>query len=266
MIIDSHAHFGSILDFKMPGEKLIGAMDNAGINCAVVSNIEGMEFDHRADPLSKSILRDQIAVNEAALDFSRKHPGRIYPLIWVMPHTGGAGSEFRKFISSNRRSVYGLKFHPFSNQSPIDSDYCEPYIKLAAEFDLPVVVHTASSDESSPARVGIMAQKYPGLRFLLVHMGLYTDNEESIGLVLRHPNIYGDTTWVRPEKTMELIMLGGIDKIMFGTDAPIGETELYSSPDVQTYIREWEDVLGSKNHNKLLHQNAEEFFGIVKKN
>lgn len=262
MIIDSHTHFGSILDFDMPGEKLINAMDLAGIDCAVVSNIESMEFDHRADPLSKSILRDQIAVNEAALDFSRKYPGRICPLVWVMPHTGGAGSEFRKFISSNRRAVYGLKFHPFSNQAPIDSDFCDPYIKLAAEFDLPVVVHTASSDESSPARVAVMAQKYPGLRFLLVHMGLYTDNEESISLILRHPNLYGDTTWVRPEKTMELIMQGGIDKIMFGTDAPIGEMDIYSSPDVQTYIREWRSVLRNADYNKLMHENAELFFAI----
>jgi len=89
MVIDAHAHFGTILDFDMPENMLIWSMDKYGIDCAVVSNIQGIEFDHDKVPLTKDRLKNQIDINYAAIEFSRKFPGRIFPLVWVMPHTGG---------------------------------------------------------------------------------------------------------------------------------------------------------------------------------
>ncbi|MHB8964189.1 MAG: amidohydrolase family protein [Saccharofermentanales bacterium] len=262
MIIDAHTHFGSVLDFDMPQDMLIRSMDRHGIDCAVVSNIEGIEYDHNGCPLAKDVLHSQIQVCQASIDFARRYPGRIYPLLWVMPQTGGATAEFRKFIAANRDEIYGLKFHPYLNQTAFDSALSEPYIRIAAEFGLPIAIHTASSEESSPWKVALMAQKYPEVKFLLVHMGLYTDNKESIGLILKYPNLYGDTTLVQPENAMKLIQRGGIDKILFGTDAPVAGMDGYLDTAVQTYIYQWSDVLGIVNHNKLISQNAMRFFGI----
>lgn len=262
MVIDAHTHFGSILDFDMPENLLIQSMDKYGIDCAVVSNIQGVEFDHDNYPLTKNDLHNQNDINYAAIEFSRKFPGRIFPLVWAMPHTGGVSEEFSRFVSENRSSIYGLKFHPYLNQAPIDSSLVEPYIRLAAEYDLSVVAHTASTDESSPWRVFNIAVKYPCVRFVMVHLGLYTDHEESINLIAKQPNLYGDTTWVPPECTLKLIEKVGIDRIMFGSDTPISGLEGYSNPVYQTYLKKWKTLFGTHDYGKLMSGNAVKFFGL----
>lgn len=262
MIIDSHTHFGKILDFDMPCEMLIRSMDTHGIDCAVVSNIEGVEFDHEHKPIPTESLHDQIEINMAAIEFSWKFPGRIFPLLWVMPNTGGASDEFQKLIVEYRQSIYGIKVHPCLNNIDFDSILIEPYIEIAAKYKLPVVTHTASTSESSPGRVARMAWKYPQVKFLMVHMGLYTDNEEAIELILKYPNLYGDTTWVKPENALKLINRGGIDKIMFGTDAPIEGLNGYSNPLYRQYLENLENILGSVDYKKLICENAKKFFGI----
>lgn len=262
MIIDAHTHFGSILNFDMPENLLIQSMDKYDIDCAVVSNIQGVEFDHDNYQLTKDILQNQIDINYTAIEFSRKFPGRIFPLVWAMPHTGGVSEEFRRFVQENRSSIYGIKFHPYLNQAPIDSALVDPYIKLAAEYSLSVVVHTASTDESSPRRVFNIAVKYPGVRFVLVHLGLYTNHEESIDLIAKQPNLYGDTTWVLPESTLKLIEKVGIDRIMFGSDSPISGLDGYSNPVYQTYLKKWKNFLGAHDYRKLMSGNAVKFFGL----
>lgn len=262
MIIDSHTHFGSILDFDLPKKLLLQSMDLHGISGAVVSNIEGVEFDHSHRPLPEKSLRSQTAINLAALAFAREQPGRIFPLFWAMPHTGGATAAFRQLVADHRAEIYGIKIHPYLNNVCFDSPLVEPYVKLAAEFGLPVVTHTAGTSESSPSRVARMARKYPEVRFLLVHMGLYTDHEESIDLILRYPNLYGDTTWVEPESTMKLIARGGADKILFGTDSTLGGLNGYQDPVYKFYLKEWQATLLPADYDKLMSGNAVRFFGI----
>jgi len=246
----------------MPENLLIQSMDKHGIDCAVVSNIQGTEFDHGKHPLAKDRLQNQIDINYAAIEFSRRFPGRIFPLVWVMPHTGGVSEEFRRFVSENRSSIYGLKIHPYLNQAPVDSALVGPYIRLAAEYDLPVVVHTASTDESSPRRVFNIAVKYPCVKFVMVHLGLYTDHEEAIDLIAKQPNLYGDTTWVAPESTLKLIEKAGPDRIMFGSDAPISGPDIYSEPIYQIYLEKWKTLLNTHDYKKLMSENAVKFFGL----
>lgn len=266
VIIDSHTHFGKILEFDMPAKDLIKAMDLNGIDCAVISNIEGAEFDHDLSLIHKNGSGDQIKINKAVIEFSEKHPGRIFPLVWTMPHTGGVTSDFRRFVIENRNKIYGIKLHPFLNKTPVDSKAAEPYIRLAAELELPIAVHTASTNESDPIRVENVARKYPGIKLLLVHMGLFTDHKESIRLILEYPNIYGDTSWVKAEDTMRLIERGGIDKVMFGTDALVSGRDIYTDVEVKKYLYEWKEKLGPEDHDKLLSINAMKFFGITKIN
>lgn len=262
MVIDSHTHFGSILDFDLPEELLIRLMSDNDIKGTVVSNIEGIEFDHNHQILPANKIHSQMEVNLKAIKFGQKYPKKIFPLLWAMPHTGGVTKEFEKLIEDNRKDVYGIKVHPYLNNVDFDSSLVEPYIKIAKKYNLPVVSHTASTNESSPLKVAFMANKYPEVKFLMVHMGLYTDNEESINLILSKPNLYGDTTWVKPESTLNLIRRGGIKKIMFGTDAPIGGKNSYSDPIVKSYLEDFEKLLGAKDYLKFMSGNAKRFFGI----
>lgn len=266
MIIDTHTHIGKIFNFSVSKQDLLDSMDRYHIHYSLVSSLEGAEFGHNQVPVPAAEIRNQITINQEVIDFAHAYPDRIGALLWVMPHTGGATAEFRELIQENRDVVFGLKFHPYHNKMNFDSPVTEEYLALAREFRLPVVTHTANG-ESSPAQVAVMAEKYPDLSFLMVHMGLGSDNTESAGLISRHSNLYGDTTWVRPANALKMIECCGIDKLMFGTDSPIDGIDTYANPIYQTYLHDWETLIGKDHYEKLVMRNAIRFFHLpVKEN
>ena len=113
-----------------------------------------------------------------------------------------------------------------------------------------------------------MAKKYPGTKFVMVHMGLGTDNNEAIELISKLPNLYGDTTWVPVHSTLKFINTVGIDKILFGSDNPIdgpdtyfcnrnGERSLY-----QQYFNEFKEMISNEDYDKIMYKNAMSVFNI----
>jgi predicted TIM-barrel fold metal-dependent hydrolase len=126
-----------------------------------------------------------------------------------------------------------------------------------------VVSHTAGSPESSPQSVYEVALRYPEVSFVMVHLGLGTDNQEAIELVARLPNLYGDTSWVPPEKALQAIRECGEDKILFGTDSPIAGPDTYGAPDFYPYyFQEMRDDLSRQAYEKLMFRNAIRLFKL----
>ena len=65
MIIDCHTHIGKILTFDMPETMLLDSMDKYHIDFALVSNIEGAEFDEETRARVNQI-GDRIAASQEA--------------------------------------------------------------------------------------------------------------------------------------------------------------------------------------------------------
>ena len=113
-----------------------------------------------------------------------------------------------------------------------------------------------------------MAKKYPKTNFVMVHMGLGTDNNEAIDLISKLPNLYGDTTWVPVESTLKLIRNAGIEKIFFGSDNPIDGKDTYFCNRegfrslYQQYFYELKDLISPQDYNKLMYENAASVFDI----
>ncbi|MDP4143994.1 MAG: amidohydrolase family protein [Bacillota bacterium] len=262
MIIDTHAHIGKVDKFNMPEEILIESMNKYNIDYCLVSNIEGIEFDNDQKPIPVELQRSQKEINKAAINFAKDYPTRIGVLLWAKTSTEGCTKEFENMIISNRGVVYGIKFHPYHANTPFDSLKVEEYIKLAEKYDLTVVVHTAASSESSPREVYNMAIKHPGINFVMVHMGLGTDNEEAIELISKLPNLYGDTTWVKPKNSLKMIKKCGIDKLLLGTDSPIDGVDTYANQFYQTYFNNFKNVLSPEDYSKLMYKNAVRLFKL----
>ena len=111
----------------------------------------------------------------------------------------------------------------------------------------------------------------PDVDFVMVHMGLGTDNKEAVELIGKLPNLYGDTTWVPVETTLEVIKRYGSKKLMFGSDMPIdgvdtyacnpkGERSLY-----QDYFHVLPEKISKEAYEDLMWRNAAEVFGIWEK-
>ena len=271
MIIDTHVHTGlfesneKIVD--MSEEIVLKSLELYHIDFAIVSHAS-VEYDCELNPIprEKQISQEESFLQSVA--FARKNKDKIGIMPWIKPATESADERFEEILKENLDVIYGIKVHPFHSKTAFDSEKVEQYIKLAQKYHLPVVSHTADLDESSPVRVYNMAKNYPDVNFVMAHMGLGTDNQEAIELLGKLPNLYGDTTWVPLESTLQAVEKYGSKKIFFGSDSPIdglhtyaqnmkGEPSLYLQ-----YFNELEDIIGKEAYEDIMYKNAMRVFGI----
>ena len=109
-----------------------------------------------------------------------------------------------------------------------------PYFELAAEFDVPVLIHTAGLGPSlpgfrtaagSPLLLEEVLARHPNLRVFVENTG-YPYLDEMIAMMYHYPNLYGDLStmsWVIPRSAFHqyveaLVRAGLAKRLMFGSD------------------------------------------------
>ncbi len=270
MVIDMHTHIGKVMEFNMPAESLIESMEKYNINLSITSNCEAAAFDHIGKTLPYTMQKSQEEAFQIAVDFARKHIGKIAVMPWIKPHYEGLTPQLIEQVRDNLDITVGIKLHTVHSLMNINSPQVIPYLQLAERFDLPVLVHTGTSPESTCNTVYECAVKHPNIKFILGHMGLGTDNSEAIKLIKKQPNLYGDTAWVPVKSTVKAIKECGAEKILFGTDNtidgvdtlamnPKGERSLY-----QQYFNELKEMITEEEYEKLMYKNSIKLFKLDK--
>ena len=268
MIIDTHVHFGKILTFDMSENIVLESMDKYNIDYSLVSNINATEGDFNQKPLPMSLQTSQIDCLKQTINFVKAHKDRLGGLAWVKPYSETLDKQFTDLYCENKDILYGLKFHPYHSMIDFDNPRLFPYFDFAKKMNIPVVTHTGMGPNDSTKKVYEIAKKYPSVNFVMVHMGLQTDNKEAIKYILELPNLYGDTTWVPISSTKDLINKGGISKIMFGSDNPIDGVNTYKQNRTgnRSLYRDYFEVLPNEiskvNCDKIFFENAKNFFKI----
>lgn len=270
MIIDTHVHIGIYkqLGFNMPENILLESIEKYHINFSLVSDIEAAEFDHNLKPLPKETQITQKQSLLRVLKFTKDNADKIGAFVWVKPASETVDEEFKELIMKNREFIYGIKVHPFHSMTAVDDKAMQPFLELAQELHLPVVAHTGGCEEANAIHMYNAAKMYPDVDFVMVHMGLGTDNQEAINLLGKLPNLYGDTTWVPIKSTVQVVNLYGSEKILFGSDNPIdgldtyhnnpkGEISIYPS-----YFNDLESMIGTEGYENIMYKNAMRIFNI----
>lgn len=271
MIIDTHVHTGIFEDVDrivdMSEAIVLEAMKRYHIDMAVVSNA-AVEFDTQWNPVPMEKQISQADSFRSAIHFARANKDKIRIMPWAKPANETPDETFETLLKENLDIVCGIKVHPYHSKIAFDSEKVQAYIRLAQKYHLPICTHTADCEEASVRKVYEMAKKYPDVDFVMVHMGLGTDNKEAAELIGKLPNLYGDTTWVPIDTTLEVIETYGSKKLMFGSDMPIdglhtygrnpkGEPSLY-----QQYFHGLEEKIGKSAYEDLMYKNAMRIFKI----
>lgn len=260
MIIDSHTHFGTMDKFNMPAKLLLKSMEKYKIDYSIVSNIESTEFTCELEPIPKKFPSRQLAANEKTLSLLKKYPDKLKGLFWICPNTETFDESIANFILENSKDFVGFKIHPYHSNISIRDYRCEKYLEFAQEHKIPFVVHTASDEMSDVNHLYLTAKKYPAINFVMVHMGLGTDNKKAIDYIAQLDNLYGDTSWVSLESTFRAVEKCGSHKILFGTDSPIDGIDTY-----EKYLELIEGLrkkLPTKDFENLMFHNAIKLFKL----
>jgi uncharacterized protein len=160
------------------------------------------------------------AANDQVIEAARLHPDRLIPFCTAFPNQDpqSAADEIRRCLDLGCK---GVKFHPWLQSFPANSAYLYPVLELCSDRAAPVLFHTGTPPYSQPFQVMEQARRFPRVPFVVGHFGkiLSLDAIRSAELC---PNIYLETSGAQVADLQFALQRIGADRILFGTDLPIG--------------------------------------------
>ena len=207
IVVDGHQHLGScrVFDLNQTEEDLIAAMDQNGVTAAVVQPFPGAP--------------DPVAVHNRIADLSKLHPGRIFGMFSLSPH-----SDPDKYFAEAARCVRELgfvavKMHTIGHAVlPLSKD-AEMVMDTARQLGVPVMVHTgAGIPFANPSLIIPRARQFPDVKIVLAHSGGSILSAEAYVTAKECPNVYLETSWCPSSDVAWMVKDLGANRVMLGAD------------------------------------------------
>ncbi len=261
MIIDFHAH--CFPDALAP--KALAPMQNlTGITPCYDGTASGLEAKIKADGVDFAVVCN-IATNAHQLpkvnsfaidinDFSQT----LIALGSAHPDSEILEKELERLLDHD---IHGIKIHPEYMPYYVDGPEWDRVFSLCEEMGIFVLSHTGfdyvSPDRTAttPERVARVLDRHPNLTFIGAHMGGSRFYPQVLEHLCGRPNLYLDTAFMSQLDRNDLyaskiIAAHGVDRILFGTDAP------WSEPRTEVeFIKSL--GLDRADEEKIFHLNAE---------
>ena len=267
MIIDSHTHIGTIQYSvgknrvsNLPKQDLITALNKYSINFALVSSIEGAEFNSVMQLVPRKQQIPQLQSMKHLIEFVINNKFKLKALLWVKPYNEKCNDKLEHFILKNKKYIAGLKMHPTLSNLKFTDNHFYPFFKLASKYKLPIQVHSENDGKSNVKFIYNIAQKYRDVIFIMVHMGLKTDTMEAINIIRRNDNIYGDICSVENKNIFKAICECGSNKILFGTDAIVNGIDTYEK--YLPIIKYLKEKLKREDAENVLYKNCMRIYNL----
>lgn len=190
VVIDAHCHMSR----RGPASNLIENMDAAGIDKAVI-----------------------FGENEFVIEAVKEFPDRYIPYYRFDVRREEEGvEEVEKYLKD-----YGWKGVKVGHQHAV-ARFMYPMMEKAEEYGAVVAVHSDHSVRNHPYIIGDIANSFPKVNTIILHMGGGTcfDSELlSTKIAEKNPNIYLETCYSNPYAIKQAVEKLGPEKVMFGSDS-----------------------------------------------
>lgn len=258
-LIDTHTHLGLNGLIKECENNLIYSFNNYDLSFILIS-FDMNEYNEKSN--------NNLSFEESLFylkNFISRFNG-MGILIWI-PYgkTKINIPLLEKFIIENRSNIYGLKLHPYQSRKTVLTKRLNPYLEIARKYDLPILIHTALDKFSYIDSVKELALKNSDINFIAAHLELGSNHLYSLKCIKEVKNLYGDTAWVDPSLLKDILKMGLIDKICFGSDAPIDGKDTLKEDIYQKYINNFYKLKKS-DYDKIMYLNALKIYKIKKEN
>jgi Predicted metal-dependent hydrolase of the TIM-barrel fold len=208
VIIDFHTHVDEAPAFGWldPPEKIVGLLDEAGIDRAVIMT-----------------YTDLPGSNPAALDYitasAKRFPDRLVPFVRLNPsYTDEMPGILKRAL---QLGVKGVKLHPTTTIAHPAGAATVAVLRLCAEASLPVLFHCGDDPYTTPQALALAAALVPDCSIVMGHMGGYFHAADAIEAAERHENLYLETSAMPyPWLIADAVMRVGASRVIFGSDGP----------------------------------------------
>jgi uncharacterized protein len=206
VVVDCHCHAGL-------GDGLTGPWDTAARLGAYLRRAERAGIERTV--LFAAFHSDYAVANREVARIVAQRPDRFLGFAFVHPERdrGRIGSLVETAV--REYGFCGIKVH--RHDARITREVCE----VAKAFDLPVLYDVMGE----VSVVELLAREYPTVAWVIPHLGSFADDWRAqlalIDHLVRHPNVYTDTSAVRRFDLLEqALRRAAPDKILFGSDGP----------------------------------------------
>ncbi len=200
--IDAHSHigfFGGWSNVGITAEEMIAQMNEYNVEKTIISTYPAKESIEAAD----------------------KYPDRLIGAVWVNPNEPSAIETIKDAVKNH--GFKAVKLHPLFHSYMPNDECVFPVAEIAGELDIPLMIHTGHPPYSLPWSVAQLADIYPEVKMVMIHMGhgngMYI--QAAIDMAKKYPNLYMETSGMPMHtKIKEAYEDVGADRIMWGLDAP----------------------------------------------
>ncbi len=203
VVIDAHCHLSQRWKPTGPATLLIDDMDAAGVDIAVVFGVFGDAED-----------------NAFVAKSAGEHPDRFIPFVNFDPSYEEGGLELvEKYLGEYKWK--GVKV----GHTHAVARFMYPMMEIAEGYGAVVAVHSDHSIRNHPYIIGDIANSFPKVKTVILHMGGGTcfDSELlSTKMAEKNPNIYLETCYSNPYAIKQAVERIGAEKVMFGSDSANG--------------------------------------------
>lgn len=206
MIIDCHCHAGK-------GDGLTGPWDTSAPLEKYMRWAAAADINRTA--IFAAFHSDYAIANREVARIVASRPNRFYGLAFV--HASRDRGRVREMVqvAVQQYGFVGIKVH--RHDARLTREICE----AARAFAIPVLYDPTGE----VSIMELIATEYPDVAFIIPHMGSFSDDWRAqhslIDYLVRHPNVYTDTSGVRRFELLEqAVARAGARKILFGSDGP----------------------------------------------
>lgn len=208
MIIDGHVTVGRNRDAELSADQLLATMDRLGIDRALVAPPEG------------TIPVRNREGNELTASVAARSGGRLLAYAVASPWLGrDALDELERAREGGARA---LRLDPALQGFDLLDGQADPLVEFAAASGWPVYVRTGTPPHALPLQLAALAQRHPGVAFLLGRSGATDFGQDGPPALAQAPNLYADSAHIN--WPLALAARGpGAGRVFFSTDAPFGD-------------------------------------------
>jgi hypothetical protein len=206
VIIDCHCHAGK-------GDGLTGPWDTAAPLEKYLRWADAARIDRTV--IFAAFHTDYAVANREVARVVASRPGRFFGFAFVhaVRDRGRIGDMVK--VAIEQYGFVGIKVHRYDAR--LSREICD----AARAYSVPILYDPIGE----VSIVELVATEYPDVSFIIPHMGSFSDDWRAqhglIDYLVRHPNIYTDTSGVRRFELLEqAIERAGPQKILFGSDGP----------------------------------------------
>ena len=207
-VFDAHAHIGVDMDGR--------TMTAGGMRERMLAARVGKSI---VFPLNDPNARDDYSgPNDVVWAAYEEFPSFFVPFFRLNPHRDYQ-KEFERCLT---RGFMGLKLHPVSQGFELDDERVVRLLGMAAEADLPVLIHTGFAMQRVVEPLLPTVEAHPGLRLILGHSAMI-EVLEAVRAFGDHPGVLFETSVVSARDLYVLFSSLDAGRICYGSDIPYGD-------------------------------------------